>query len=60
MTRIRLLDGLRALLAATVLTALSACVPLVLFALAGSPLPAHLPHLGEIGHALTRSARRRS
>ncbi|GGO28902.1 LysM peptidoglycan-binding domain-containing protein [Microbispora bryophytorum] len=53
MTRFRLLDGLRALLAATVLTALIAGVPLVLYALAGSPLPAHLPGLGEIGHALT-------
>ncbi|MEU8278402.1 BTAD domain-containing putative transcriptional regulator [Microbispora bryophytorum] len=53
MTRFRLLDGLRALLAATVLTALIAGVPLVLYALAGPPLPAHLPGLGEIGHALT-------
>ncbi|MFF4128308.1 BTAD domain-containing putative transcriptional regulator [Microbispora rosea] len=53
MTRFRLLDGLRALLAATVLTALIAGVPLVLYALAGSPVPAHLPGLGEIGHALT-------
>ncbi|MEU7890651.1 BTAD domain-containing putative transcriptional regulator [Microbispora bryophytorum] len=53
MTRFRLLDGLRALLAATVLTTLIAGVPLVLYALAGSPLPAHLPDLGEIGHALT-------
>ncbi|MGI5157295.1 BTAD domain-containing putative transcriptional regulator [Microbispora sp. CA-102843] len=53
MTRFRLLDGLRALLAAAVLTALIAGVPLVLYALAGSPVPAHLPGLGEIGHALT-------
>ncbi|GAB3897092.1 hypothetical protein [Microbispora bryophytorum] len=34
--------------------------PRSLYALAGSPLPAHLPGLGEIGHALTRSAGRRS
>ncbi len=53
MTRLRLLDGLRALLAAAVLTALIAGVPLVLYALAGSPLPAHFPGLGEIGYALT-------
>ncbi len=53
MTRFRLLDGLRALLAAAVLSALIAGVPLVLYTLAGSPLPAHLPSLGEIGHALT-------
>ncbi|MEN3541083.1 BTAD domain-containing putative transcriptional regulator [Microbispora sp. ZYX-F-249] len=53
MTRFRLLDGLRALLAAAVLTALIAGVPLALYALAGSPLPAHLSSLGEIGHVLT-------
>ncbi|KAA9377756.1 hypothetical protein F5972_19375 [Microbispora cellulosiformans] len=53
MTRFRLLDGLRALLAAAVLTALIAGVPLALYALAGSPLPAHLPDLGELAHTLT-------
>ncbi|WP_182886012.1 BTAD domain-containing putative transcriptional regulator [Microbispora sp. H10885] len=53
MTRSRLLDGLRALLAAAVLTALIAGVPLALHALAGSPLPAHLPDLGKLAHTLT-------
>ncbi|MEN3541252.1 hypothetical protein AAH991_39490 [Microbispora sp. ZYX-F-249] len=43
MTRFRLLDGLRALLAAAVLTALIAGVPLALYALAGSPYPPICP-----------------
>ncbi|WP_182880517.1 hypothetical protein [Microbispora sp. H10949] len=43
MTRFRLLDGLRALLAAAVLAALIAGVPLALYALAGSPLPPTCP-----------------
>ncbi|WP_055483201.1 BTAD domain-containing putative transcriptional regulator [Sphaerimonospora mesophila] len=52
--RFRLLDGLRALLAAAVLVALIAGVPMLLYALAGSPLPAHFPGLDEIGHTLTQ------
>ncbi|WP_433501711.1 BTAD domain-containing putative transcriptional regulator (plasmid) [Sphaerimonospora sp. CA-214678] len=51
--RFRLLDGLRALLAAAVLIALIVGVPVALRALAGPLLPAHLPSLEEIGHALT-------
>ncbi|MFC0862352.1 BTAD domain-containing putative transcriptional regulator [Sphaerimonospora cavernae] len=53
MMRFRLLDGLRALLATAVLVALILGVPVALRALAGPLLPAHLPSLDEIGHALT-------